>query len=943
MNRHCIIPATSNLVSEVVSRLQGTGNDYSDSLIVFPGKRPAHFVRKALAERVKGSFIPPRIFSIDSFIEFLATEQCHVSARPLDTFDAVALLFDIHTKLGDPLGGDHFKTVDRFIGVGLRLFAELEELVMAGVSERQIRDAMGSVPLGRIHVLPDYFAKFYTSVAANGYTTRSLSYKTVAEQIEGIDLSGYRNLVLAGFYAYTALEQRIVKSLLRRDNTTFIAQQGPGLRKHLLSVGVDEQAQVQSPPSDDTPACSFTKATDTHGQVFAVSQQIKSMLDKGEPINERTAIVLPTADALFPVVHQTLALLQPDQYNIALGYPLRRTPLYGFLSNLMDLAGGARNGDVPASSYTAFVLHPYTKNIRLGQRSDVTRVLFHALEMHLAQHQSRMFLSLESLEEDTVFFDTVARSLASAGIDVSVSHLKEHLREIHNHTVTRFLHLESLGDFAARAIEVLQYIYKSSTATRHQFFHPYAQRFIELFDSIAHSLLASHRFEEPEAYFTFLRNAVASEEIPFSGTPVAGLQVLGLLETRNLTFDRVFLLNATDNVLPGTGGNDVLLPQPLREHLGLDTYRERERLAEYYFSILLGGAHEVHCFFSESGNQEKSRFLEKLLWQEQKKRNTLDVADLVRVIRYDVRLSTPRPKAIEKLPAILDHLQTFEYTATSLDTYLRCQLRFYYAHVLKLAEKEEVADDVDQAEIGRFVHEVLTQFFQPLVGKVMTPAHLDANKLRSLVDSFFAERYGTNLIGSSYLVKHQLQRQLGAFVRQYQHPKLEEGAVTLLALEQSFSVRSGKYHFTGRIDRIEQRGNRHVILDYKTGRDDSHVKINLGKLTLDDPERWRNAIGSFQLPMYMLLYSEAQRVPINSISPAYLFLGRNEISPDIEVGLGGKHNSAEEVFHAVQPVMRRLVEEIVDPARQFTPTSQFSQDCPRCPYRVLCGTSWAGQ
>jgi hypothetical protein len=456
------------------------------------------------------------------------------------------------------------------------------------------------------------------------------------------------------------------------------------------------------------------------------------------------------------------------------------------------------------------------------------------------------------------------------------------------------------------------------------------------------SLLASHRFSDTASYFAFIRNAVGSEEVPFSGTPLVGLQVLGLLETRNLSFDTVFLLNATDDVIPGTRGNDVLLPQPLRENLGLETYRHREQLIEYYFSILLAGARSVHCFFTESGNHEKSRFIEKLLWEEQRKKQSLDIKELVQVIRYNVQLSTPKPVAIRKSPAVLDHLREFEFTATSLDTWLTCQLKFYYAHVLKLSEKDEVADDIDQFEVGKFVHTVLTAFFQKTVGRNLTAADLNCTRLRQLIDTLYEEQYGADLVGASYLVKQQLVRQLEAFITGYQLPKIGQEAVSLVGLEEAFTVNAGGFSFTGRIDRIELRGNQHAILDYKTGRDDSHVRINIDKLDPDDPSTWRGAIGSFQLPMYMLLYSEAKGVPIASITPAYLFLGRNQINPEIETGIGGRSHTASEVFDAVRPVLFDTIRNILDPEKRFEPIEELHRACPQCPYRAICGTSWVG-
>lgn len=350
----------------------------------------------------------------------------------------------------------------------------------------------------------------------------------------------------------------------------------------------------------------------------------------------------------------------------------------------------------------------------------------------------------------------------------------------------------------------------------------------------------------------------------------------------------------------------------------------------------------MHCFFTESGNHEKSRFLEKLLWEEQRKKQSLDVKDLIQVIRYNVQLSTAKPDAVEKTPAVLDYLRRFEYTATSLDTWLTCQLKFYYAHVLKLSEKDEVTDNIDQFEVGSLVHDVLTAFFQRTVGRALTPADLDLTLLGQRIDTLYAEKYGTDLVGPSYLVKQQLVRQLEAFITGYQRPKIKQEDVRLEGLEEVVTVNTGGFSFTGRIDRIERRGDQHVILDYKTGRDDSHVRINIDKLIAEDPSTWRSAISSFQLPMYMLLYSEAKNVPITSILPAYLFLGRNEIAPDIETGIGGKYHTAAEVYEAVRPILFGTLNEILDPAKRFEPTEELHKACPQCPYRAICGTSWVG-
>jgi CRISPR/Cas system-associated exonuclease Cas4 (RecB family) len=551
-----------------------------------------------------------------------------------------------------------------------------------------------------------------------------------------------------------------------------------------------------------------------------------------------------------------------------------------------------------------------------------------------------MFVSLEELEGMNDVFESVSRTLATSGTEVSAIELKNHLVVIHDQTIRKVLRFDSIGDFGAKALEILQYIHKQSTATRHPLFRPYAETFVELLDALRGSLLAPHQLTDLAAYCTFFRNAVSAKDVPFPGTPLKGLQVIGFLETRNLSFDTVFLLNATDDVIPGARGHDVLLPQRLRETLGLETYSDRERLAEYYFKTLLGGAREVHCFFTESGKHEKSRFLEKLLWEYQKTHHDLDLGNVVQVVRYNVQLAASKPDSAEKSPRIIEYLRDFHYTATALDTYLACPLKFYYAHVLHLSEKEDIAEDVDEREVGSVVHRVLKSYFDGTVGRALRTADLDPARLRSVIDRIFTEQYGSDLIGPAFLVKKQVMHQLEAFLRDYQGPMAAAGPITIVGLEQELSVTCDGYRFTGRIDRIEKRGDKHVILDYKTSSSDKRLKINLSKLVSEDPDSWRDAIGSFQLVMYMLLYSKARRISLSSITPSYLFVGRNKISPEIEVGVGGGVNTSEEVYRQVQPLMLRIIEEILDPKRSFDPTNQLNKACPRCPYSTICGTSW---
>ena len=181
--------------------------------------------------------------------------------------------------------------------------------------------------------------------------------------------------------------------------------------------------------------------------------------------------------------------------------------------------------------------------------------------------------------------------------EVTPEQVKKHLHTIHSHTIHALENIPSIKEFAHIVIEVLTYIYEQSTARLHPLFRPYSEALLKVFLHLEQSFAGSASLSDASGYFNFLHQYVALQDVPFSGTPLRGLQVLGLLETRSLHFDDVYFLNVNDDVLPGGIGSDMLLPQQLREKLGLETRHDRDKLSEYYFHLLVRGANMCICSF----------------------------------------------------------------------------------------------------------------------------------------------------------------------------------------------------------------------------------------------------------------------------------------------------------------------------------------------------------
>ena len=127
------------------------------------------------------------------------------------------------------------------------------------------------------------------------------------------------------------------------------------------------------------------------------------------------------------------------------------------------------------------------------------------------------------------------------------------------------------------------------------------------------------QFQEVASYFTLFKKYIMTSYTPFAGTPLRGVQVLGFLETRNLKFENVIFLDANESIIPDTTREDSFLPFKARQMLGLPTYLDREEIMFYMFDTLIRGAKASHLFYVENDEKEKSRFVERFLWERQKK------------------------------------------------------------------------------------------------------------------------------------------------------------------------------------------------------------------------------------------------------------------------------------------------------------------------------------
>jgi CRISPR/Cas system-associated exonuclease Cas4 (RecB family) len=423
---------------------------------------------------------------------------------------------------------------------------------------------------------------------------------------------------------------------------------------------------------------------------------------------------------------------------------------------------------------------------------------------------------------------------------------------------------------------------------------------------------------------------------PFAGTPLKGVQVLGFLETRNLKFENVFFLDANEGILPDTTREDSFLPFKARQILGLPTYLDREEIMFYTFDTLIRGAKESHLFYVENDEKEKSRFVERLLWERQKREGKRDDKGYVKTIQYAVNLREENSHPVPKSMEMVKFLKEYSFSASSLNAYLSCPLQFYYEYVLGLREREVISEEFEKEEIGSFVHLVLCDYFKGRAGSVLTEKEMNLKEFEKVFAKDFEEQYGKDPTGEIYLLRNQVERHLKEFIRNYQVPKIKEFRTKILGLEQRVDVKKDSFKLGARLDRVEKRGERTAILDYKTSANKDYLTIRYNRLDLKNRDSWSEAIGTLQLPFYLLTYSHLTGEKPEAIDSMFLLLGRARIDSDIEVPLFKNDTEFRENFGNLTEVIFSLLREIVNPDQPFMPTVDTKKNCGRCPYGYIC-------
>ncbi|WP_272700765.1 PD-(D/E)XK nuclease family protein [Desulfovibrio sp. Fe33] len=968
MNPMILIPWQIDFMP-VLADMVTESDDPGKLTVLFPHNRPRRHLKALLAAHPampRPSFMP-EMTSIADFVSGLHRRLSPTPPIRANQLDLVEMLHRIVADLSGRKGSllSRLPELDReaFLPWGVLLARLMDDLLRQDLEPQDLEYMEGEVSAYAAALLEQLRAihhEYLARLDARGWTTPGLSARFVLDRLDDVAASlNDRTVLAAGFYALSGTEDRLFNHLWEHGILTPVLHSDPALaeggRPHWATAehtawlsrwGVRPEIPGRLDTAPRSPDIRFCEGYDRHSQLAGLNEDMREVREHGTL--DRTAIVLPDEGALLPVLHM-LPEVDPDlEPNISMGYPLARTSLARLIETLLTLQENrAPDGRYYWKDMVALIRHPYLR--LLGPDDKPLRTLFHLWEAIIRRGEKFI---------DPMNWEPAWDENGLADVDETVA--GPLLKEILNRCLTAFESVATLADLGGALAGLAGMLHAQGERLWHTYLMD-AECLFRLTNSVIPQLKGAETSFEPFGRSTlhaFLRRMLGQERVSFEPDPLTGLQVLGVLETRLLHFDRLFILDAEEERLPGTNPFDPLLPDPLRKLLGLPDARERDNVSGYNFYRLLMGAKEAVIYY-QNGVQPglldqksvRSRFVEQLLWErELSAKRLLTAKD--KAIRTVTFPASSLPSGLPAIPvteavrlALEERLADKGLSPSSLDLYMNCPKRFFYQYLSGIRPIDSVDEEGDRSEFGSLVHNVLKEFLLPHVGTGEELSGLDPAPLLAA----FSESFRAGPLYARLPLDTRMALMEAGCYRLEQFVGKQKPA-TLLGLEQalesSLTLDGRSIPFKGRIDRVERREKGVVILDYKTGGapmpkagfwQDMELLDRMegfagGDIDPDLAADLADSVRSIQLPAYLHLYAEAEgESPVNA---GLIHLAENG---DERLLFPGKWTE-EEVDEAVDDIAPLLIQTLI---RHMLTASRFAprpgDRCKWCDFTKPCG------
>ncbi|MDR1809451.1 MAG: PD-(D/E)XK nuclease family protein [Prevotella sp.] len=944
------------------------GSAVSEYTFVFSNRRAGVFFRKYLAEAAGQPLFSPEILTVtDLFARLSAYKQA-------DRIEMLFILYDEYVRISRSLESfddflywgemilSDFDDVDKYMADARQLFQNIYDLkeIDAGfafLTDEQVaairrfwaefyrhEDSKGRKEFLELwETLYELYGAFRAALQSRGLAYEGMLFREVAEKAKAKEELALQSdkFVFVGLNGHSLSEEILLRYLQQLGAADFYFDYSSPLVRdpdNKASFFIDRNRQLfpsrhtleAEEPAMAPPVVELIGVSSAVGQAKYVHTLLNRLVVAPQEDAFKTAVVLPDENLLLPTLYSIPEEI--DKINVTMGYSLSNSSVAGLMEQVFNVQRNKRITDGKTGYYFRFVLSILSHKYVLNVAGEASRRLRQSIIKN-----NRIIVPYDDLRAHPLL-ERIFRPL-DRWTDIA-DYLKDILAQLQ---MAMPLLPQDGGDAeeppAARSFDVEK-----------EFIIEYYKTINKMEDALTRVQAEM----SVETYFRLLKKMAAGVSVPFTGEPLSGLQVMGVLETRSLDFENLLILSMNEGVFPQKRAANSFIPYSLRQGFGLPTYEHQDSIFAYHFYRLLYRAKRIFLLYDTRAEGLQTGEVSRYFYQ---MKHLYPHAFTIRekLAVYEVASVGSPVISLVKTPRIMEKLNEFSsglrsLSASAINTYLDCPLQFYFSVVEQITEEDEISETIEADTFGSIFHSVMEWLYAPFKGKQITADLLQAlskneKLLTETIERSFAKHYFLTgehnpkpLTGQNFLT--------GEIVRRYvkQTFRTDAKLTPFIYLESErklnlpYLLPSGRrVSLKGFIDRIDEVNGRPRIIDYKTGKGQLVFRSMEQVFDKSAKERPKAVMQVFMYAHLYLLES-----PEKPVEPGIYYL-RNLFEDKFDAGVVFKPvqgNQAKvtdfgEYREAFRQHFDACLEELFDPAVPFTQTP-VGKACEWCRFTGIC-------
>ena len=841
-----------SFIEEVIADVYQKHDNISDVIFILPSKRAGTFLRNALAKITVKTLFSPEIYSIETFVEKLSgitytnnTQQLfQLYSTYLKNTPGEKDSFYTFTNWGQTLLQD-FIEIDRHLINPTEIFSNLSAILeIDHWSPEQEKTKLMEDYLHFWKNIEPLYHSFNKDLLAKNQGHQGLVYKQACEKLNEYQSKTKKTHVYIGFNAMNTAESHIIQTMLSNsdaqiywdidthfledpihDASYFIRQYRNNweyFKKNTLK-GVSKDYNNEK----DIKIIGVPKNV---SQAKYVGALLKTINEKDSESIKNTAVVLGDETLLNPILNAVPQEI--DCVNITMGYPLHKTAIASLFEQFLALYINKDNQGWYHKNITDFLSHPFIQLILTDEKENLADLIIQEIKSknltYITAERIHLLISDNSNITDLLFFKDTFNTLT----------------------------------FVKKCLNIILEIKIKVPATENSLTMEYLYRFHNLFNQIANLVTTYSFITDIKSLEGLYKELLSSESLDFSGDPLEGLQIMGMLESRNLDFETIIITSVNEGILPAGKSNNSFIPYDLKINFDLPTYKEKDAVYTYHFYRLMQRAKNIYILYNtepdviEGG--EKSRLITQLLTDPIKSQQITEI-----IAAPKIRPTTKTLETISKDPQLMKLIELHAkngFSPSSLSNYIRNPIDFYKQHLLNIKDTIEVEETLAANTFGTIIHDTLEDLYTPFLGIYLTELALNSIKsnIKNTVVKHFKRSYSDSKItsGKNLIAYHVIIRYIENFIN-LEIKDIKQHTIKILALEENLKMEINipgidfPLFIKGKLDRIDEIDGITRIIDYKTG------KVTTTQVEIVD---WQEITTdydfskAFQLLCYALMY-----------------------------------------------------------------------------------------